>query len=89
MNDEKLTREQSERLEEEIERNARERIKRAILELLKEHPKEIYAAALELIKQLRNETDRQIGLRIRGLFTSLFILAIVGLAALGYWWTKH
>lgn len=92
MPEEKLSREEAERLEQEIEQRARERIKQAILELLKENPKEIYAAVVEVIGHFRRDADEQIGTRIRRLFTGLLIFAILGLAVIGYvWttWTKH
>ncbi len=86
MDEEKLDREKIKLLEAEIEAERKRHIKEAILELLKEHPKEIYQAALEILRQLRDETDRGLGRRIRKLLATLLILAIVGLAAVGYYW---
>lgn len=80
---------EAERLEAEIEHNQRQRIKEAILELLRENPREIYLAARELIAQLRDDADLEIGRKLRRLYTQIAILAVVGLAAVGWWFTHR
>lgn len=77
---------ETERLDAEIEEMHRRRVKAAILELLRENPREIYAAALEIMKQARDDTDREIGRRIRNMFAVVLLLLILGLVGVGYYW---
>ena len=86
--EEKLTRESAERLEAEILAERKRVFKEALLELLKEHPREIYAAVLEVIRQMRADSDRRILLRGRHL-RELAALVLLGLVALIWYWTRH
>ncbi len=87
--DEKRSTAEVARLEAEIEAERKRHIKEAILELLKENPREIYAAWREIVKQMGDDTDRAIGKRIRAQAVTLVLFVILGLAALGYYWAKH
>ena len=89
MGEERLSREDAERLEAEIRDRRKREFKEALVELMREHPREIYAAVLEVMKLLREDAHRALGRRIEQLLVALLVLAIVGLGAIGYWWTHR
>lgn len=89
MEEEKLNREQAERLEAEIREQRKREYREALLELLKDCPEEIYSCVIEVIKRLRADAHREIGRRAEGMMTKIGILVLLGLAAIGYWWTRH
>lgn len=88
MQDERLSRAAADKLEAEILAERKRVFKEALLELLKEHPKEIYIAALEVIKQLRTDSDRRILARARHL-RELAVLVLLAGVALTWYWTRH
>jgi hypothetical protein len=88
MRDERLSREEADRLEAEILAEKKRVFKEAALELMKDHPREIYLCALEVIKLLRADQDRSI-MKRAALLRELGILLFIAAAALAWYWTRH
>lgn len=88
MRDERLTREDADRLEREIVERRKREFKEALLELLKESPEAIYACVVEVMRRHRTESDRRILARARHL-RELAVLVILALVALTWYWTRH
>ena len=89
MRDEPLNREAAERLEIEIREARKREFKEALRELLDECPEELYSCVMEVIKRLRDEGHRELGKRVMRLMVTAGILVLMGLGAIGYWWTRH
>lgn len=88
LRDEKLSRTEADRLEIEIREQRKEEFKQALRELLKECPEELYSCVLEVVKRLRDDGHRELGRRVLGIVATLGILALLGLAVIGHWWTR-
>lgn len=86
--DERLSRDDSDRLEKEILDERKRLYKEALLELMKENPEEIYSCTLEVLKRLRADTDRRILQRARHM-KEFAVLFLIGLVALAWYWTRH